>query len=380
MPRMDEESKELQLAKLLLCGEGKCGKTDFAAMAAALGFNVLYLDGDVAAQTIKSLPIEARQRIYLMKCGDRFDEDGGVEPTFAHFFKTWITKPTVVWNDSKQRLYSVQEDGQKNETDTFWLLRPARVDHTVVMVIEWSSLVHSAMQWAANEAGIDLGEIGPGLTDDRKEMRGLYQAAGEKLTQYLIAIQRAPCHVICITHPREFVKLIPPAGKTIGATREKDMQIAWTKMVPISSSNNHALSLSKYFTDVAWMTVGMTGKREIDFRIDNNRIGGGHFNQKFEVANRDAGDAPGSKFTFGTLVEKLGGTLPKDMPGVDHWLTIQTGYEQAPSKAAAVILKKPAAAPAGNGGTLKASETPERVQTPKGMMSLARLKSQAPAK
>jgi len=319
---MDKPLAGNQLAKLLLIAEGKAGKTDFAAMAAAEGFNVLYLDGDVASQTVASLPLDAKQRIYLLKCGDAFGEGGGIEPNYAHFFKDWISKPMIIWNDSRQRLYSII-DSDKNEEDEFWLLRPARMDHTCVLVIEYTRLAHSAMQWAANQAGVDLGEV-----DERKDMRGIYQAAGEKLTQYLLAIQRAPCHVICLTHPKEYVKLTPPTGKTIGNTKEKDMVVAFTKLVPTSSSNNHAFGMSGNFTDVAWMITSVTGDREIDFRIDANKICGGHFNAKFKVANRDKNEKPGSGFTFGTLVRKLGGTVPgKEGAPINHWLTIQTGYE-----------------------------------------------------
>ena len=328
MPRMDNPPAMNQLAKLLLIGDGKCGKTDFAGMAGSYGFNVVYLDGDVGAQTIADLPIEARRNIYLLRCGDSFADNGGIEPNYSLFFKDWISKPQIIWNDTRQRQFSMMDKSQDTEHDEYWILRPARLDHTCVLVIEWTSLAHSAMQWAANESGVDLGEV-----DERKEMRGVYQAAGEKLTQYLLAIQRAPCHVICLTHPREFVKLTPPPGKTIGNTKEKDMQIAWTKMVPSSSSNNHALSMAKYFTDLAWMQAGLMGKREIDFRIDNQRIGGGHFNDKFEVWNRDKDpQQSGNYFSFKTLVEKLGGTIPGEAAPTDQWLTIQTGYQHTAPK------------------------------------------------
>lgn len=367
MPRMDSPKGSTQLVKLLLIGDGKCGKTDFAGMAGASNFQILYLDGDVASQTIADLPLEARRNVYLLKCGDDFNDSGGIDPTYALFFKKWITQPTIVWNDSKQRIHDIQRDGTSNEEDEYWLIRPARMDENCILVIEWTALAHSAMQWAANEAGVDLGEI-----DERKEMRGVYQAAGEKLTQYLLAIQRAPCHVICLSHPREFIKLTPPAGKTIGNIKEKDMQIAWTKMVPSSSSNNHALSMAKYFTDVAWMQAGLMGKREIDFRIDNNRIGGGHFSDKFTVPNRDKDEKSG--FTFANLVKKIGGTIPSEIPSIDHWLTIQQGYEvKVPQKKQVVLGGKPTQSPAG-------TSAPVLQQPKKGVISLGGIKQRVPNK
>src|SRR3546814_2540213 len=79
MPRADNLSSSTQLIKGLVMGFEKSGKSDWAARAAMAGFNVLYLDGDVAAATIAQLPVEARKRIFYLDFADNFA--GGKEDT-----------------------------------------------------------------------------------------------------------------------------------------------------------------------------------------------------------------------------------------------------------------------------------------------------------
>jgi hypothetical protein len=334
--RMDNPLPSTQLAKALIIGDGKCGKTDLAGMAGAENFNVVYLDGDVASQTIAALPIEARRNIQLLKCGDSFDENGQLECTYSKFFDQWISSRRIIWNDSKQRLHSVLLDGQINTTDEFLILKPARMDESCVLVIEWTTLAQSVMFRAIKDAGLSPGNI---AQDERGEMRSIYLAAGERLTAYALAIQRAPCHVICLGHPSEFVKTQKPDGKTQRQINEKDLKVLWTKMVPKSSSNNHALSLPKYFTDVAWMEAKMLGRRVIDFSINPDRIGGGHFNESFDVQNRDKGDTSG--FTFGTLVRKIGGKVFDSPQPIDAWCEVQVGFDATPSAKQGLVLKSP---------------------------------------
>lgn len=373
MPRMDSPQPGNQLAKLLLIGEGKCGKTDLAGMAGGSGFNVLYLDGDVASQTIASLPIAARKNIYLLKCGDQIGE-GGIRTTYAETFKRFVSHSTVVWNDTRQRLLDIRQDGMDGGQDEYWLIRPGKMDHTCVLVIEWTALAMSCMYWAANESGVDLGEV-----EERKEMRGVYQAAGEKLTQFLLLVQRAPCHVIALSHPQEFTKTQKPDNKTVGATKESDLKVLWTKMVPKSCSNNHALSMAKYFTDVAWLEPDMQGVRHVDFRVDRERISGGHFNERLRVGDRSKPSA--DDFSFAQLVKKLGGTIPTGGAPTDHWLTIQTGYQSGAVAKPSIILAKPATPSLVGITPAKPPVLQSQPASPvKGMLNLSGLKASGPVK
>src|SRR3546814_6730573 len=95
----DNLSSSTQLIKGLVMGFEKSGKSDWAARAAMAGFNVLYLDGDVAAATIAQLPVEARKRIFYLDFADNFA--GGKEDTrMINLMFEFFTSTKFVWNDS----------------------------------------------------------------------------------------------------------------------------------------------------------------------------------------------------------------------------------------------------------------------------------------
>lgn len=149
-------------------------------------------------------------------------------------------------------------------------------------------------------------------------------------------------------------------------------------MVPKSSSNPHALSMGKAFTDIAWMEATYTGYF-IDFRHDANKITGAHFNERYELPNLDKGKTDGFKFAH--LVHKIGGKVPESPPPPDQWLTIQTGYEQAAPSRAGLVLQSSASpqpvALASNGGTIP---TAQPLVAPKGktVLNLGNMKQRVP--
>lgn len=327
MPRGNNAKPEHQLVKALIIGDGKCGKTHWAARAAEGGFNILYMDADVGSQTISQLPVNLKERIFIMNCADEVIA-GGMQPRFVEMFKKFCTaNPKFIWNDTQSRQYSIINDGDSTDDDV-WELFPARMDHTVVWVIDsWTALVQSCMRWAAEETGVDLAELGP---QERNQMRGVYQAAGEKLTFFLEMIRSVRCHVIVIAHPNEFVKTKKPDGKTIQGMKEGEMQVLWTKLVPKSSSNNHALTMAKYFTDIAWLEAGAMGDYKIDYRPSEEKISGSHLNKRLD----SSGDG-----SFVNLLKAVGGELPA-ADTFDHWLVIhEDGYVvESPKKKASLVL------------------------------------------
>lgn len=331
MPRGSAPSTSHQLVKALVIGDGKCGKSDWAARAAEAGFNVLYLDADVGSQTIAGLPKdpknpvkpEVMDRIFILNVGDELI-NGGLNYRFVKMFKKFCTaSPTYRWNDTESREYVMADDKESGE---IWEIKPGKMDHTCVLAIDsWTSLVQSCMNWAAEELGIDLQEVSE---EERKKMRSVYQAAGEKLTYYLQMIRSAPCHVIVIAHPAEFTKTKKPDGKTIAGAKEGDLTVLWTKMVPKSSSNNHAMTMAKYFTDLAWLEVDAMGNYKIDYRANNERISGSHLNARLDCR----GDG-----SFAKLVEQVGGTIPGSTQPFDHWLTIHPSGLDVAAKPALVL-------------------------------------------
>lgn len=295
MPVMTAAAQKIQLAKLLLIGDGKIGKTYLAGMAAKDKLNVLYLDGDVGSQTLAGLPMEAREHIYLMDFGDRLDQ-GAMSPMFQENFTSFTTTNRFLWDDTKSELVTRRSD---LTASSVWEIRPAMLDHTWVLVIDsWTSLTHSALLWASRKHNVDLANT------DTAAMRPVYQAAGNKLTTYLTMIQKGlRCHVIVIAHPDEYSKYEKQVGLKVKDAKESDQKLLWTKLVPKSSSKPHSLTMAKYFTDVAWMEASRDGsQRFLNYKISDERISGGHFQDR----------KPVEEYSFAALIRQVGGVLPND--------------------------------------------------------------------
>lgn len=294
MPMMDQAPRSESLLKLLLIADSKCGKTPWAAMA-SMTHNVLYLDGEVGIQSINAfVPIEGRKRIAYLGVGDYVNENGAYVNRFSEFFTAFATEGTFTWNDSKGETFRRADYVFGESKDSIWQIKPARMDHTSVLIIDsWTALSQSVLAWKANDLKVDLGDI-------EKVSREIYAGVGNKLTQFLTMIRAMPCHVIVIAHPREYVKLEKPAGSKIGAVKENEMKIEWTKMVPVSGSNPHALTMAKYFTDVGWLDMQRTGKSKIDFRPNTDRIIGGHLNCYDDAETTTVAD----------LITAIGGYVP----------------------------------------------------------------------
>jgi hypothetical protein len=293
MPRMDNPNAADQLIKMLMIGEGKTRKTGWAASAAADGFNVLYLDGDVAAQTIAIPEIKDKHRIYLLPFGDDLI-DGEREPLFQENFKELCLDPKYLWNDSRGIPFHKKQFSADFKDDV-WQINIGALDwHWVLVLDSWTSIVESCMLFAAKTLDVDL------ATARVVDMREVYRIVGNRLNQFLTMIRAANCHVIVIAHPDEYQKTKAPEGGKVGTTQEKDRIIEWTKRIPKSSSRPHSMSMSKYFTDVAWTEITPSGKARLNFKQSEDWICGGHFN--------DAADF--ETYSFGNLVRKIGGAIP----------------------------------------------------------------------
>jgi hypothetical protein len=159
-------------------------------------------------------------------------------------------------------------------------------------------------------------------------MRPVYQAAGNKLTQFLVMIQRVRCHVIVIAHPDEYAKYDKPVGIKVKDQKESDNKLLWTKLVPLSSSKPHSLTMAKYFTDVGWMEASPSGRRLMNFKISDERICGGHFDGREEL----------EKYSFANLVTQIGGQLPNPIPSFEDILKIHPKGEYQPPVAGAGLV------------------------------------------
>lgn len=323
MPNLGESTDQqpaISTGKLLLLGDTKSGKTDWAMRAAEHGYNILYLDGDVAIQTLldkkRGLSKEALARVNYVDIRDRQDKDGNYEPFMAKFFVDFTTQGLVTWNDTKGQTFDKRhyvqdfetnaEDGSPSKPiggDKVWQMRPARLGPNDVLILDsWTTLVTSLQQWKASDLGIDILEI-------EKMERDMYTGTAHKATQFLTLLNTLRCHVIVIGHPREYQKKSPPP-KSKGQVAEKDMTLDWSKMVPASTSNPHSLTMGKNFSDIAWIDVTGGRGRKIDFRVGTDRIGGGHLGEYVDIES----------FSFADYVASIGGR-PATGAGPDGWLT-----------------------------------------------------------
>lgn len=300
MPRMNEVKGSNRLIKLLLIGDSKIGKTHYAGMAAEDGFNLLYMDGDVGAQTLSLLSQAAQERIYYMQVGDSIG-NGLRAPRFRDLFAEFTTSIKFKWNDDEQRLAKASDNATK------WEIVPGRMDESVILVLDsWTALVESIMLHCANQIGVDLSNA------STSEMRPVYQSSGIMATAFLQTIRSAPCHVLVIAHPDEFSHTIKPDGRKVKDIKETDLVIDWTKLIPRSTSKPHGMQLGKYFTDVGWLELSPAGdKRVVNFKAKNDRVVGGHFQ----------GVASSDEYSFANLVKLVGGQIPTNHD-TDKWLTI----------------------------------------------------------
>lgn len=328
MPRLDNANTSDAKLKLLLIGDSKAGKTPWSGLA-ALNYKVLYLDGDVGLQSLNKLPEEVKPNLFYIPCGDYIDDNGNYESRFANFFTDFTTSGKLTWNDSTGRLFERAKYVPGESKDEIWEIRPSRMDHNTVLIIDsWTALVQSVMQWKSEDLKVDLSDV-------EKVSREIYAGVGNKLTQYLTMIRAMPCHVIVIAHPAEYTKLDKGTGK-VGSIREVDMKIAWTKMVPKSSSNPHALTMAKFFSDVGWLDVRPNGETFIDFKQSTDRIIGGHLGTTTDARQTTVAD----------VIRSIGGHVPTDPSAIntDSWLTMYGPGEYVPAggKPATPLGAKPA--------------------------------------
>lgn len=358
MPRGSNLHEDMVTAKLLLLGDAKAGKTEYALRAAEAGFNVLLMDGDVAVQTISAVDPKARHRIFVMDVADRLVD--GIEPRMIQTVADFFASSRFLWNDTKQKEYSPSRDEHDPESgaalDEIWEFRPGLLNHHWVVVLDsWTTLSYSGTLAKAEDMGVSVADV-------EKFDMNLYAGVNNRLTNMLAVIQKARCHFIVIGHPAQYEKSKSPDNtKAREAGKMQNRIIEWTKMIPKSSSNPHGLTMGKFFSDVGWIDVLKSGKRELNFNVTSERTSGGHMSGK--------GD-PREDFRFSELVKKIGGTLPpagQDLPLGDG-LTIHLAGTYIPA------AKKPKTLGIGSKSTASAPDVPAAPSQVKGLGGLAGLK------
>jgi len=352
MPRASNAVTTNNFARLLLIGDGKIGKTYYAGLPAESGFNVLYLNGDVANETIQQLPDKAKQNLLVMNVGDRLQDGGAIGTQFVQFMMEFFGKIKVLWNDTDSKILTNKDlVGEGIVGKDVWEIFPSKLNYNWVLVIDsWTSLVQSAMMMVARAEGVDISAA------SSAQMRAVYAGAGQKLTQFLVIIQRIQCHVIVIAHPDEFVKQERPEGVRVKDIKETDMRVLWTKMIPKSCSKPHALTMAKFFTDVAWMETNPAGtERRLNFKLSPERISGGHWTDVKKM----------EEYSFAKLIALVGGFIPTENAPLEPALVIHENGSFAPAEAK--VLQN---SDSTTDSPVAAGNTTSAIQAPKGFAAL----------
>lgn len=319
MPRGNNLPAESKLIKMLLIGPAMVGKSHYAMQAALGGFNIFYLDGDVAGRALAGQPNAIKERIFYMDARDTMDE-GVYTARFNSLFDTLTTTPVLYWNDSKQKSVRV---APPEEDDAVWAIRLSRLGPRDVLVIDsLTSLSNSVMRAIGEAAGVDL-------TDIERAERGIYASARNRMSGFMTMIRAARCHVILIAHADEWEKRRRNPGKVKEMSKEDNMIVVGTRSVPMTVSKPFGAAIAKDFTDCGWMTITSMGKREIDFTPQADREGGGALNIK--------GEADGA-CSFVSLCKLIGVELPGpanpfSSPGVEELTAAELSARLASSPA-----------------------------------------------
>jgi hypothetical protein len=325
------------LCKLLLIGDGKMGKTHYAALAAKAGFNVLYLDGDVGTATVSSMtkpklvdgklqppaltPTEA-SRIYMLSIGDTMG-GGARDSKMVEVMNEFTNAITFRWNDTDQCMAT-----RKDTDKAVWEIKPGLMGQNDVLILDsWTAYAESVMLWVGRANGVNVADA------STTAMRPVYQGGGLKSAEMLQVIRSMPCNVIVLGHPDEYSHTTKPEGKKVKDIKETDLVVDWTKMIAKTTSKPQGLVMPKYFTDVAWMELSPAGtERRLNFKPHNDKVGGGHFDGVKSV----------EEYSFANLCAAIG--VPKPTPQEPAWLKIippmteEERAEQAATTAATQVL------------------------------------------
>lgn len=330
MPRMNEAHTRPEmnraLCKLLLIAEGRMGKTHFAAMAAKAGFNILYINGDIATATIMGmtksqngekpiLSLAEASRIYMLEVGDTMG-GGSRDSKFVECMNEFTNSITFRWNDTDQRVAS-----RKDTDKEIWEIKPGLMGQNDILVFDsWTSYCESVMLWVGQANGVNVADA------STSAMRPVYQGGALKVTEMLQVIRSMQCNVIVLAHPDEYSHTTRPEGKKVKDIKETDLVVDWTKMIAKTTSKPQGLVMPKYFTDVGWMELSPAGtERRINFKPHNDKVGGGHFNGVKSV----------EEYSFANLCASIG--VPTPTPIEPAWLKIippMTDEERAAQAAA----------------------------------------------
>lgn len=259
IPTFDSYPKEHIATHLLLCGDSKTGKSDYAAQAILDGYWALYLDGDNGAETLNFVlkdNIEAQRRLIYIRTSKIFE-----------FMRLFCGDPVMRWNLTQDKQFI--NKASANPTDLIVELRASRMPPGFLLVPDsWTAISLQAMDKAAAAESVSLESMG-------NAQRKVYGGANAALTAIAKSLQVIRCNVLVQAHAYRYEIKEKPPGKAV--VLENEMIIKETLTVPRSSSGNHGIELVKFFNQCGWLEIDRANKHQISFKDKSGRVGGGTY-------------------------------------------------------------------------------------------------------
>jgi hypothetical protein len=318
MPTLDQV--EVIGTHLLLCGDTKMGKGDYVAQAVLDGHHCLYIDSDHGGTTLKDRlknNAAAQKRVIYIPTQNPYP--------FVYAFFT--SGGVFRWNLTQDVLFSA---GKAQPTDMVVEIYTNRIPVGILGVVDsWSTVALDGMDKSADKQNVDLDDMG-------EAQRKVYGGANWGLIKICEKIQKTVNHWIVHAHVLRYEVKEKKPGTVRESSKEGDMVIKETLTVPVSSSGNNGIAISKFFNQIGWLGIDRAGGHVLSFEKKHDRIGGGS-------AGVDGKGDPRKDFSFTKLFAQ---PIPYTPEEIASWYREFPASEYVPPAALSVQKKAtPAAAP-----------------------------------
>lgn len=204
---------------VLVFGPPKCGKTQLVGELAN-HFNLLWFDLENGSATLHKLPIEAQERVELIKLPDSRSYPIAIETCLKVIKGT----PCIIDEQTGKVVTKKQEDR------TYVDVNLGTLDHNTVVVFDSiTQLTNSA-----------IAHITKNQPDDYKLNYDDWGNLGKLMDIFLSHIQTAKFNVVCISHETE-----------------AELEDGKVKIVPVAGTRNFSRNSAKYFGHVVYAQVSL---------------------------------------------------------------------------------------------------------------------------
>jgi hypothetical protein len=244
---------------LLLIADSKMGKSVYGAQAVVDGWRMIYVDADNGLSAMR----------YVFK-GNREYEDRVLYFRTNHpckFIEDMLTSSIFRWNITQDEKFTSSKAIDSDEIVEMW---PEKFPRNFILNIDsWTSVALDAMGISAADRKTTIEDM------DEYNSEGVYGGASRKLTLLCAILQHVKFHVIVQAHGVWYERLEKKPGNVKESSKRNEMQIKETVKVPQSSSKPHGYSMGKYFNQIGWIELDPASRRQLDFKVEVGRLGGG---------------------------------------------------------------------------------------------------------